>query len=97
MTARVSQAIQSAGGSILDSRFFSNLTLFIRGEVGFTGVGVLREALLATSLNFAPGSILAFDAQIEQRAESALIPFYLVVTFIHSEPDLRITVPAVPG
>ena len=24
-------------------------------------------------------------------------PFYLFVTFIHCDPDLRITVPAIPG
>jgi hypothetical protein len=97
MTARVSQAIQVAGGSILDSRFFSNLTVFISGEVGGAGIAALRDALIATGLSISTRSLESLERQILTTADQSLIPFHLVVTFIHTEPDLRITVPAVPG
>jgi len=101
MIARVSQAIRQAGGSIIDSRFFSNLTLFISAEISAAGLSALRDTLLATQLNFATQSLASLDRQIERCAasvtENPAVSFHLVVTFIHSEPDLRITVPAVPG
>lgn len=50
MIARVSQAIQGAGADILDSRFYSNLTLFISAEISAAGLSSLREALIATEL-----------------------------------------------
>jgi hypothetical protein len=96
MIARVSQAMQEAGASILDSRFFSNITLFISAEVGIARVLSLRDALVATELNVSAGSLTLLDRHINA-PEPGIIPFHLVVTFIHTEPDLRITVPAVPG
>ncbi len=97
MTARMSQAIQGAGVSILDSRSFSNLTLFIGGEVRTAGVAALRDALLATGLSLSVRSLALLDQYPAMPAEQRVIPFHLVVTFIHNDPDLRIPVPAVPG
>lgn len=100
MIARISQAIQAAGGSMIDSRFFSNLALFISAEVESTRLAVLRGELIATELNFAAGSVASLDRHIEQLASTPdpqSVPFHLVVTFIHSETGLRIPVPAVPG
>lgn len=96
MIARVSQAIREAGGSILDFRFFSNLMLFISAEVDANAVPTLREKLISTGLNLDTRSMFPEEPAAEApRRES--VPFHLVVTFIHDEPDLRIAVPAIPG
>jgi hypothetical protein len=101
MIARVSQAMQEAVADIIDFRFFSNITLFISAEVGSTRVSSLRNALIDTGLKVADRSLASLDQYINEAFASevgpGIVPFHLVVTFIHTEPDLRITVPAVPG
>lgn len=96
MIARVSQAIREAGGSIIDFRFFSNLMLFISAEVGVNDIATLRERLISTGLSLDTRSTFPEEPAPEAPRREC-IPFHLVVTFIHDEPDLRITVPAIPG
>ena len=96
MIARVSQAIREAGGSIIDFRFFSNLLLFISAEVGVNDIGTLREKLIACGLNLDTRSTFQ-EETVPEAPRQESVPFHLVVTFIHDEPDLRITVPAIPG
>src|ERR1700749_1805459 len=101
MVARISDAIQSAGGCILDFRFFSNLALFIDAEVATARVGALITALVQTELRLDSRSVAiakefaVVDAGVEERREMS--PVHLFVTFIHNDPDLRIPVPAIPG
>ena len=95
--ARVPRQFRRRAAASPGSRFFSNLTLFIGGEVGGTGVAALRDALIATGLNISARSLESLEPYTTTTAVQPVIPFHLVVTFIHTEPDLRIIVPAVPG
>lgn len=98
MIAHVSQAIREAGGSVIDARFFSNFALFISAEVEAANLAALRDALVGTELNFASKSLAALDRLVQTSAtQQPVVPIHLVGTFIHSEPDLHIPVPAVPG
>ncbi len=97
MIARIARAIQASGGSIIDSRFFSNLALFISAEISASKLAHLHEALAATELNLSAASLVSLDSCSTPGTDQPAVPFHLVVTFIHSEPDLRIAVPAVPG
>jgi len=96
MISRVSQAIREAGGSIIDFRLFSNLMLFISAEVGVNGIATLREKLISCGLSLDTRNKFPEEPAPEVPPQES-VPFHLVVTFIHDEPDLRIAVPAIPG
>jgi hypothetical protein len=95
MIARVSRAIQDAGADILDSRFYSNLSMFVAGEIAWSKIGMLSDLLAGTGLRLNERSIEAM--QQPNAGQDRLVAFHLVVVFVHDEPDLRIAVPAVPG
>jgi hypothetical protein len=86
-------------GWILDFKQFSNLALSVRFEMPRDNVTKVRAAMAALPLRLADHSLEAL-AVLEGAAASELpdpVPAGIHVTFIHSEPDLRIPVPAVPG
>ena len=101
MIGRVKQAITSCGGSILDFRQFSNVSVCLTFEIAAARLDRLRDALAQTGLRLSRESLdsLAEGCEAARGAgggagESACT---LSVTFVHDEPDLRIEVPAVPG
>lgn len=92
-------AALGAVGWILDFRQFSNMALAVQFEVPPEGAARLRAALegLPISLDAASGEALA---RLERTPAGDLpdtVPGSVNVVFVHSEPDLRIPVPAVPG
>jgi hypothetical protein len=95
--AAVSQAILGAGGFIMDSRFFSNLAVFIAFEIESDKLARLWNALTALPVNFSalPDGLVTESASTV--AVGTEINGHLSIRFVHQEPDLRISVPAVPG
>ena len=94
-----SDAITESGGSILDSRFFSNVSVALFIEVGQSRLVRLAERLQHIGLVPAQET----DAQLARLAEAAraapeqLVSATVQITLVHDEPDLPHDVPAVPG
>jgi len=101
MMIRVRTAISASGAWIVDVKLFSNVSVCFSFELPSSRAGHLREALLATELHLTKESddLLSslpgpgFDA-CESQGD---IAGTLQITFIHSEPDLKIDVPRIPG
>ena len=86
-------------GWIVDFHQFSNLSLTVLFEMPRTGVPRLRSGLAAIPFSLLASSLDALS-RIEQESVSSAsenLSGSIQVTFVHSEPDLRIPVPAVPG
>ena len=102
MTGRVKRAITSCGGSILDFRQFSNVSVCLTFEIAASRLGGLRDALAQTGLRLSRESLDALAGGREAARRDDVsgadeTACTLAVTFVHEEPDLRIEVPAVPG
>ncbi len=103
MISRVKEAIQQGGGDILDFHMFSNTAICINFEVSLENIEKLRSSLMATGLRLNPESrdLLAGCcnqlAKVEESAKATEVSGALNITFIHSDPDLRIEVPPIPG
>ena len=98
MLSRVRRAISDSGGWILDIRLFSNVSVCLRFEIPFDLVKRLREELEASGLVLSgksPDGHSDFTADGSEAHED--IAGSLQITFVHSEPDLKIEVPAIPG
>lgn len=99
--AKLSAAIQAAGGFILDYQFFSNKLLSISFEVCPSQMVGLRNTMVAAGFCFMPKSMEALDRYctapetVGRPSENCVC--HLAVTFFHNDPDIRMTVPAVPG
>jgi len=93
MTARVSDAMNSAGGWILDHHQFSNKALCINFEIDVDRLARLHAALLSTGLNLSPESSSSLTSTPADAGESATGTLSLL--FVHDEPDLRLPEP--PG
>jgi len=95
----VRSAITDGGGWILDVKLFSNISICFNFEIPPTRLEQLREMLVNTGLRLSDDSIQSLSNSSprisgpsdENTAGS------LQITFIHSEPDLRIQVPPIPG
>lgn len=103
MISRVKDAIQDGGGYILDFHMFSNAAICINFEVSVGNITSLYSALTATGLHLHQEShdLLAdWCKQVEQLGEKPKavdVAGTLEITFIHTEPDLRIECPPIPG
>ena len=102
MTARVEQAISESGSWVLDHHLFSNLSMSLTFEISDRKLNTLVERLEATGLAISHQSadaLATFESSLE-RAQSqpgSFVEAHLQIIFIHSEPDLRREVPAIPG
>jgi hypothetical protein len=86
-------------GWILDFRQFSNSALSVQFEVPAREAPALRSALAELPVVLSRESAEELAA-LEEASAAELpdpVPASLHLTFVHSEPDLRIPVPAVPG
>jgi hypothetical protein len=86
-------------GWIVDFRQFSNMALAVQFEMPPASAAGLRRALEPLPLTLSAATAEAL-ARLESAPPSTLpdpVPGSVSVTFVHSEPDLRIPVPAVPG
>jgi hypothetical protein len=93
--AVTSQVLDALGrvGVIEDARQHSNKQIAIRFEVSAGGVPALRASLADLPLRLSDAS----TAELAAAADGEAVAGWLVVTFVHGEPDLRVTAPAVPG
>jgi hypothetical protein len=92
ITTQVLDAIGRAG-VVEDARQHSNKEIAIRFALPAGGVPKLRRELSELALRLSESS----SAELASAAETEPAAGWLVVTFAHNEPDLRITAPAVPG
>jgi hypothetical protein len=94
-----SDAITESGGSILDSKFFSNVSVSLLIEIRRSGLVRLADRLenigLVPSLD--TESKLDEMAEATQKAPEEVVSATVQITFVHDEPDLSHEVPAVPG
>ncbi len=101
--ARVRDAITACGAWVVDVKLFSNVSICFSFEVPLNRVGQLRNALAATELHVTRDSDDSFASLPVRGApdtdglQEPDVAGTLQITFIHSEPDLRIEVPRIPG
>lgn len=98
MVARLTEVLDELGW-VLDFRQFGNAALAIQFELPARDLSRLRGALATVPISLSDASLDALSA-FEDALEAELpdeVAGSLHVTFFHSEPDLRIPVPAVPG
>ena len=92
-------AVLNELGWILASHPYSNIALAIDFEMSAQGPSRLRSALAALPLALSDASLEAL-ARLENTPVPELpdgIAGSLHITFVHSEPDLHLEIPAVPG
>jgi hypothetical protein len=103
MISRVKEAILKGGGSILDFHMFSNLSICLNFELTVGKIEKLYDALTATGLRLSEESRRLLEncceglEQLEEKARASEVTATLEITFIHSEPDLRMEAPPIPG
>lgn len=91
-----SAAIQDAGGWIDDVNFFSNISVVIQFMLPPAAVDAFLAAITTAGL---PVDVAAAAALVaaEPLPGTDTIAGSLHITFVHSDPDLRRTIPVVPG
>lgn len=100
MIPLVRDAILKTGGDILDAHFFSNISLCVNFELSAQRIEQLQTALADIHLQLSTESLellAAFGTPAKRYDQETSVPGTLQITFIHSEPDLRIEVPPIPG
>ena len=80
-------------GVVEDARQHSNKEVAIRFSLAPGGMPSLRSALAELPLRLSSASAAELTSPLDDEAATV----WLVITFVHDEPDLRITAPAVPG
>ena len=93
VTTQVMDALGRVG-VVEDARQHSNKEVAIRLSLAPGGMPALRTALAELPLRLSSASAAEL-AKSPPKEEAATV--WLVITFVHDEPDLRITAPAVPG
>lgn len=82
----VRDAVQSAGGWIIDHKFFSNTVASINFELGYQDIDKFISLLETAGLN--PEII-----QDCSRDQSGEVRCGIALTFVHDEPDMKRDVP----
>ena len=92
-------AVLNELGWVLESHPYSNIALAIDFEISAGNLAKLRPALMALPLAWSESSLDALT-EFERTASadrSSDLQGSVHVTFVHSEPDLHLDIPAVPG
>jgi len=92
VTTQVMDALGRVG--VVEDARHSNKEVAIRLSLASGGMPALRTALAELPLRLSAASAAEL-AKSPPEKEAATV--WLVITFVHDEPDLRITAPAVPG
>jgi hypothetical protein len=92
-----SHAVSEVGGWIDDVNFFSNLSAALRFVIPAGGASALGRKLRAIGLRIDDADVDALDQAAAARSEKSEMVVSLNMTFVHNDPDLRRTIPAVPG
>jgi hypothetical protein len=91
-----SAAVRAADGWIDDVNFFSNILVVIQFSLPSSKCNVFLQAIAAAGLHIeeaAASALVQAEASIEDNSVSGA----LRITFVNDEPDIRRTVPMVPG
>lgn len=100
---QVSEAVSNSGGYILDHQIFSNISICFRFELPARNIDRLHAALALPDLRLSIESERLISIwsnekeELELESQGTAIAGSLQITFIHDDPDLRITIPAIPG
>ncbi len=84
----IEELISACGGVIIDFHQFSNISLNLNCEIVADVISGLVESMTLS------GFVVTKHTQ---RTSTGSDQGFIVITFVHQEPDLRIVVPAVPG
>jgi hypothetical protein len=96
-----SEAINSSGGWVIDSRLFSNVSINFNFEIELKNAERLYRVLKEIDIRLTEKSRAALE-ELTQMASKAYaqagdVAGTLQITFIHNEPALRIEIPPIPG
>jgi hypothetical protein len=80
-------------GAVEDARQHSDKEIAIRFSLAAGGAAALQQALTELPPRLSEASAAELDAVPRDEEATGR----LVVTFVHEEPELRVTAPAVPG
>ena len=94
MITKLRDALQSASADLIDFQMFSNTAINLTFEMREMHLGRLESALVSAGLALDDESL---EAMRMGGKTADILTGSLNVTFIHSEPDLRIPVPPIPG
>ena len=95
ITSAASDAVEAAGGCVLDFKQFSNLAICLSIELPPEGFAKLRRKL--ADLKIVLNQPTKEEIATVEASKSVDVTCSLRIGFIHDEPDLRIPIPAVPG
>jgi len=95
----VREAVLSSGASILDFQQFSNESACLTLEIQYDKLTGLYSNLVALPVSLSPTLELlqSLFPSSPSISPSLVLQGSLAVFFAHNEPDLRLTIPAVPG
>lgn len=92
--------INNCSGWVMNHTMFSNAAICINFELEAKDVGKLIKLLNSNGLNLSKESIEiveSFPEDIEENYKNKEILGAINIKFVHNDPDLKITTPAVPG
>lgn len=92
VTTRLLDALGRVG-VVEDARQHSNKEIALRLSLAAGAMAALRDAFAELPLRLSRASA----EELASAPDDEAVSVWLVVTFVHDEPDLRITAPAVPG
>lgn len=92
----MTESIRACGGAIQDHQQFSNQMLRLSIEIRRQRLGELVAGVEAAGVSLSQKSVDEAEP-ISRETPNEKIAGTLVIRFVSEEPDLRISVPAVPG
>ena len=93
----INTAISESGGWIEDVNFFSNISIAVRSFVPSSNAVDLGTRLAGAGLIVDIEGIDELAMAMRENAPAFELLCQLNVTFFHDEPDVRRTIPSVPG
>lgn len=93
----VHHALLTAGVTVTDFHQFSNVSISLTIEAGYSAAKELQAALAASGLLLSRSSTAELDCALSAVEPGHTLVGTIQITFFHEEPDLRIPTPAVPG
>ena len=97
VTAAVDKAILASEGWVVDHTLFSNIAITLRLSLPMGKLDDFKRRVAEAGVRLDDASQGSSCATTRDEDGETEITVSLNVTFIHDEPDLRRTVPAVPG
>lgn len=87
-------AITSVRGWVEDFNFFSNISVAVRCVVPAGNFPEFKAALRSIGFKFDANSL---EVDGDRGADADELTVAINVTFVHDKPDLRRTIPPIPG